>query len=467
MTAPTRWRRVGQTGAALAALLLASATRAPAQHPHAPEAAATDSAAAHRGHSLAPLGIGPGRNGSGTSWLPDASPMHALHAATAGWELMLHGNLFLQYIEEGSDRGDAQLGSINWLMGMASRPFAGGQLSLRGMLSAEPWTVGECGYPDLLATGEFCNGEPIHDRQHPHDLLMELAASYQREVGRGLALELYGGPAAEPALGPTAYPHRVSAYPGPLAPITHHWLDATHITFGSATAGLYGRTWKLEGSLFNGREPDENRFDLDLAPLDSYSGRVTFLPGPRWALQLSAARLTEAEPGHEPDDPRVDVQRYTASAVHHQPLAGGGYWASTAALGRNEEEGSGTHALLLESSLSLRERHIVSAHLEWVQKAGHDLALEDHELEDEVFAVAKAGAGYTLQLGPVGGWQPGIGAAMSISFLPRELEPFYGQRRPLGLVVFGSLRPRAMEMEMEMGPARALPAGAMPAHPGH
>src|SRR5690606_15351991 len=143
------------------------------------------------------LGIPATRAGSGTAWLPDATPMHALHTRAAGWEIMGHGSVFVQYIDEGSNRGDSQLGSINWLMGMASRPLAGGVFSLRGMVSAEPWTVGGCGYPDLLASGETCRGgEPIHDRQHPHDLLMELAAGFQRELSPAVALELYGGLAA-------------------------------------------------------------------------------------------------------------------------------------------------------------------------------------------------------------------------------------------------------------------------------
>lgn len=410
------------------------------------------------------LGIPQAREGSGTSWLPGASPMYGVHSRAGGWSLMLHGNLFLQYIDEASDRGDSQLGSINWLMGMARRPLAGGELSLRAMLSAEPWTVGKCGYPDLLATGEFCDGEPIHDRQHPHDFFMELAAGYQRALGERLGFELYGGPVAEPALGPVAYPHRVSAFPGPLAPISHHWLDATHISFGSVTAGLFGRRWKAEGSLFNGREPDEERFDLDLAPMDSYSGRLSVVPSESWVLQVSAGQLNEAEPGHDAGS-RVDVTRYTASAAYHRPLTAGGHWASTLAWGRNVEEGTGTNALLFETSLNLAERHILSAHGEWVQKAGHDLALEDHDLEDEIFPVAKAGVGYTLQLGPVMGWVPGLGAGVSMSFLPADLEPFYGERRPLGFVAFGSLRPDRMRMETPVVAPAAPGSGSGHRHP--
>lgn len=331
------------------------------------------------------------------------------------------------------------------------------------MLSAEPFTIEGCGYPLLLATGELCDGRPLHDAQHPHDLFMELAALYDRPITDQVALQLYGALAGEPALGPVAYPHRVSATGNPLAPIGHHWFDATHIAFGVITGGVYGRQWKMEGSLFNGREPDEKRTTIDLDRLDSYSGRLWYLPTERWALQISAGRLNEAEPGHAPGEPRVDVTRYTTSATYHQPLPSGGTWATTAMLGRNIEEGQGTTAALLESSLELGQSDIFFGRAEWAEKAGHDLALE-HALEEEIFSVATLSAGYVRQFGPVGGWLPGLGVQAAVNFVPAALEPFYGERRPIGLTVFGSLRPARTEMMHE----RPMHAPAAPApHAGH
>ena len=253
----------------------------------------------------------PAREGSGTSWLPDDTPMYAIHRQAGAWTLMAHANAFVQYLHESGDRGSHQVGSINWFMGMADRAVGDGHLGFRGMLSLEPWTIRGCGYPDLLASGEVCQGAAIHDRQHPHDLFMELAATYDRPLVGDVRLQLYGGPVGEPALGPTAFPHRISAMPSPLAPITHHWFDATHITFGVVTGGVYGKRWKAETSVFNGREPDENRTNIDFSALDSYSGRVWFLPTNRWALQLSAGHLTEAEASHD-DGSRIDVNRITA-----------------------------------------------------------------------------------------------------------------------------------------------------------
>jgi hypothetical protein len=386
------------------------------------------------------LGIPRGRAGSGTSWQPDTTPLDALHAARGRWRLMLHGNLFVHYLDEGSDRGDEDAGSVNWLMGMAHRPLAGGELTLRAMLSAEAATLGECGYPVLLATGETCEGRPLHDRQHPHDALMEVAAALEREIAPGLAAQAYVALSGEPALGPPAYPHRASSLPNPFAPIGHHWHDATHISFGVVTAGVFGATWKAEGSLFNGREPDEGRWDLDLAPLDSHAGRLWWLPDPEWALQVSGGHLEEAERdvGH---GTRVDVERWTASATWHRRLAADRLLATTLAWGRNEEEGRATGALLVEGALDLTRRDTLFARAERAEKTGHDLALEDPALEDRTFAVASLLVGYARQVGRAAGWALGVGGKVSASRVPAHLEPFYGTDTPLGWGVFLSARP--------------------------
>ena len=147
-------------------------------------------------------------------------------------------------------------------MAIARRPWGAGRVGLRVMVSVEPWTLADCGFLNLLATGEMCEGDTIHDRQHPHDLFMELAADYDRPLTGSLRWQLYAGLSGEPALGPVGFPHRLSAMPNPIAPISHHWLDSSHITFGLITTGLYQRRWKAEMSFFNGREPEiRTRFD--------------------------------------------------------------------------------------------------------------------------------------------------------------------------------------------------------------
>jgi hypothetical protein len=240
---------------------------------------------------------------------------------------------------------------------------------------------------------------------------MEIAATYDRPIAGDIRLQLYGGPVGEPALGPTAFPHRISAMPSPLAPITHHWLDATHITYGVVTGGIYGKRWKAETSVFNGREPDENRTNFDFGALDSWSGRLWLLPTRRWALQVSAGRLNEAEAGHD-GGPRITVNRATASATYHHVLRPGSIWASTVGWGRNQEPGNDP-------------------------KSGHDLAVESQDL----FTVAKLEAGYTRHLAAWNGLRPGVGAGVSAGIVPDSLRPVYGSRVNVGFGVFLTLRP--------------------------
>ena len=220
---------------AVVVLLASTAASAGAQQQdHEAHAAPQDP---HAGHDSTAATVFSRRESSGTAWLPDATPMHGAHRRTGMWDVMLHGNAFTQFLYEGGEehRTSHQAGSINWFMAMARRPLGAGRLGARAMLSLEPWTIPGCGYPDLLATGETCDGDSIHDRQHPHDLFMELALEYDRPLTSATRVQFYGGPAGEPALGPVAFPHRASAMANPVAPIGHHWLDATHMTVRATT----------------------------------------------------------------------------------------------------------------------------------------------------------------------------------------------------------------------------------------
>jgi hypothetical protein len=416
-------------------------TAAAQEHQHPP--ALED----HSQHA-APGGLFTPRDSSGTAWVPDNTPMFGVHRSLGPWEAMVHGNAFVYYFAEGGEehRRSQQGGSINWIMGMARRPVGTGRVGLRAMVSAEPWTVAGCGYPDLLATGETCDGETIHDRQHPHDLFMELAAEYSRPLRGTLRWEVYGGVAGEPALGPAGFPHRLSAFPNPIAPISHHWMDATHITFGVVTSGVASQRWKAEGSIFNGREPDEHRLDIDLARFDSFSGRLSVMPASSTVLQISAGRLTDAE-RHENGSP-IDVTRVTAS-LSAQIQAGGGLLATTTGWGMNIErdagpsgdaEGGTTHAAFVESSWSFRQTHTFFGRLDVVGKPGHDLHVEEFP---GVFTVGKLQLGYTRYLAPRHGLQAGVGGSFSASVVPELLAPRYGGRVAPGVGVFLTLRPAA------------------------
>jgi hypothetical protein len=376
--------------------------------------------------------------------------MFAIHRPRGTWEIMLHGTAFVQALFETGERhrtggfSSHQISSVNWLMASARTRAGRGRVGLCAMVSVEPWTVTDCGFINLLANGEMCESDTIHDRQHPHDLFMEIAADYDRPLRGSLRWQLYGGVAGEPALGPPGFPHRLSAMPNPTAPIAHHWLDSSHISFGLVTTGIYDRRWKAEVSIFNGREPDERRADFDLGALDSVAGRFTFMPTPQLAVQASAGHLHEAE-AEFPPQPRTSLDRATTSITYHR-VSTNSVWATTLAYGLNSalEVVPGdvadlvTHAVLLESSYSKRERHTWFGRFEVVGKPGHDLHV--HEAPAEVFTVAKLQAGYVRSFNRWKGIVPGVGATAALSFLPPTLAPLYSGRVAPSLGIFITVR---------------------------
>ena len=374
------------------------------------------------------------RNASGTSWQPESTPHAALHTKAAGFELMFHTLLFAGYDAQTTDRGDNQAIGVGWLMGMARRRFASSSLTARVMLSPEPWSAGYRGggYPLLLQTGETFEGQPLRDRQHPHDLFMEVAALYTHGIGKDLALQLYVAPAGEPALGPVAFPHRYSASADPFATLSHHWQDSTHISFGVVTLGVISRWAKLEGSWFNGREPDERRYNFDLRRPDSYAARLSVAPTPGWSAQASYGYLSSPETLR----PEASVHRVTASATRDGPFGGSGHWATTAVFGANKEGGEAfSPSFLVETNLDLDGRNVVFGRAEVLQKRGHDLVLTP-DLEEAHFWLAGFGAGYLRNFAALGGFLPGIGARGFAGLVPSGVEPFYGTRVPVGGIVF-------------------------------
>src|SRR5207253_4663309 len=216
------------------------------------------------------------REASGTSWQPDTSPHEGIHAAYGDWSFMSHALINGVYDRQGGPRGGDKTFVSGMLMGMAERQLGDGTLGLRAMLSPDPF-MGPSGYPLLFAAGETADGKTLLiDRQHPHDLFMELAASYSHNLSANSSVFVYAGLPGEPALGPPTFMHRTSGADNPEAPISHHWLDSTHITFGVITLGTVVDTWKFEASAFRGREPDQYRFDIEAPQLDSVSTRVTW-----------------------------------------------------------------------------------------------------------------------------------------------------------------------------------------------
>jgi hypothetical protein len=366
--------------------------------------------------------------GSGTSRLPGAEgAMHGLHLMAGKWMVMLHGYAWGNYTDQSGPRGRDEAFDTSMAMIDARHDLGGGTtLQLRSMLSLDA-LMGPKGYPSLLATGESADGvTPLVDRQHPHDLFMELSARIDVPLGGKLTGFVYGGPVAEPALGPSAFMHRRSAKYLPLAPITHHWFDSTHITFGVVTAGLSTSHWQFEGSAFRGREPDQHRWDIETPKLDSWSVRATWNPSSYWSAQASYGRLKSPE-ALEPD---VDEARTTASVQY----ARGGFSALAGFGMKNRLPGRTLIAWLAEANWDLTDHHSVFGR---VENVANDELFPDpiDPLHDRKFRVTRAELGYAYRIKLIGPLEAAIGGSGFVIAKPDALDAAYG-RGPAGWTGF-------------------------------
>jgi hypothetical protein len=377
------------------------------------------------------------RESSGTAWVPDSTPMYGHMMMLGDDMLMLHGGIFPRYTNVSTRRGDDRIDAPNWIMAMYSHPFSDStQIGGRLMMSLDPLTEGGRGYPLLFQSGESWHDQPLHDRQHPHDLFDELSLSLSQKFTDDLSAFFYFGYPGEPALGPPTFMHRLSAMDNPDAPIGHHWQDSTHITFGVATAGLQWRTVKVEGSVFTGREPDENRYDFDRPRFDSFSGRISWNPIQNLALQVSHGYLK----GPEALEPDVKQHRTTASAIYNLPLGQDTNWSNSFVWGQNNNTGEGkTQSFLVETNYQ-RRRDTVYARWERVEKSGHELVLEDVDLAN-VFPINAATIGYVRDLTHGSGVDVGLGGQATLNFWPNGLNRYYGDGPGYGFQFFLRVRP--------------------------
>ncbi len=391
---------------------------------------------------------------SGTAWQPASVPETMWMISPDGWDLMLHGVIFVTYNQQGGPRGVGKAESVNYAMTMEQHRLGNGTLLLRQMFSAESLTSPHPGFPLLFQTGETYHGEPLVDHQHPHNVFAELSALYTLPLSEKISWLLYGGPSAEPALGPVTYIHRQSASEDPAAPLSHHLQDSTHTSFGVVTTGFifdFSKvdssalekigSVKLEGSAFNGHEPNEQRWSIQLAPLDSWSFRVSDTPTRNWVAQYSYGRLLHPEAL----DPNNEL-RQTASLEYNRPLLDGklgdGNWATSLIWGRKHKELDNTtqNSYLLESTLNFLARDYAYLRLELVDK-------------DELFPEAPVHPAYRIGAYTFGGvrdflrserWQIGLGGDVTFYSKPAVLDPVYGND-PVSFHVFVRVRPGLME----------------------
>ncbi len=426
----------------LLAMLFLSPARAQHVHEHPPAAGEPQTTATHdhgnhaSGSNAATAFLF--RFGSGTSVNPAAWPMPMVMQSKGNWNLMWMGQAFLVGTQQSGPRGGDKLYSTNWGMLAAARSLGRGSLMLRGMLSLDPLTITGKQYPLLFQSGETAYGKPIVDGQHPHELFMELSIHYARPLSENTMLNLYYAPVGDAALGPIAFPHRASALDLPQATLGHHWQDATHIANNVVTAGLTYRQFRLEASGFRGREPNENRWNIDMGPIDSWSGRLTWQPSRNWLAQVSAGRLRRPETTHEDD-----VVRSTASVHYTRPVRGTLGWSSSVIWARNYKTIGryATNSFLAESVVPVTRRNLLTGRFEWSQR--DEIFEYDHDLAHEVFEetgkrahnVAAYTVGYTRELGSAGPVQAAAGFNVTAYAITRTLKPYYGSS-PYGANVF-------------------------------
>jgi hypothetical protein len=391
-------------------------------------------------HSTVNLADPMNREGSGTSWLPDSSPMYGRMFMFDGDMLMLHGAIFPRYTNVSTRRGDDRIDAPNWIMGMYSHPLGDtAQFGARLMMSLDPLTEGGRGYPLLFQSGESWHDQALHDRQHPHDLFDELSLSLSQKFDHDLSAYFYFGYPGEPALGPPTFMHRTSAMDDPDAPLGHHWQDSTHVTFGVATAGLVWSRFggiKVEGSIFTGREPDEDRYDFDRPRFDSFSGRISWNPTQNLALQFSHGYIKSPEAL----EPNLKRHRTTASVIYNLPLGHDSNWSNTFVWGQNHDTAEGkTQSFLIESDYQ-RGRDTVYVRWERVEKSGHELVLDPPD-ESRIFPVSGYTIGYVRDLSHGNGLDVGLGTQFTINDRPDRLDRYYGDEVGYAFQFFLRIRP--------------------------
>jgi len=353
-------------------------------------------------------------------------------SAEDSWQWNVDGSVFFGYNYQYRKFTDfSAWESQNWVMAGGSRRMRSGTISASTMLSLEPWTMKHIGSPQAFQTGETFKRAPLIDYQHPHDLIMGLGAGY-RVPWQRLTWRVSGGLVGTPAFGPIVFMHRRSAADNPQAPLAHHYLDSMHITPGVLTAGATAGEWTLEGSWFRGKEPDENRTDLDLGPLDSSSLRLGWRRG-AWSAQASGATLTEPE-AITP----YDAKRLSASMSYDEPA---GRLAWTAAFGQNREIHGNLEAYLLEGRLQFRRRDAVYGRIESVAKdildAGfHPPGVFHRHRQSQVGAFT---IGYVRDLWTASDGRFGVGGDVTGYLVPDNLRDAYGA--PVSFHVFLRYRP--------------------------
>ncbi len=374
-------------------------------------------------------------------------PVDPMAGMLIPWHFMDVGLATAAYNDQGGPSGGSEIESVNWNMAHLQGSLGKGLLSVMMMNSLEEATFPKEGSRELFQTGETYQGRPLVDRQHPHDFFMNLSATYRYPLGPEAGLWLQVAPVGEPAFGPTAFMHRASAGDNHTAPLSHHWQDSTHISFNVITLGGGWRWFAVEASVFHGREPDEQRWNIDGGKIDSASGRVRFFLPQAWSAQVSYGLLENPE-ALEPGDLHRISASVSYGAAGDRPLAVSLIW------GRNVEDPGVSDSLLLEGALQITPLDQVYARMEYVQKDFYLLRTKMFPPPGLPRRLADIGAltgGYLHDFALVRGLDTGVGGDLTLYAFPTGLDPAYGSFPVSGHVFLRFRWGRQAEMAMETG----------------
>jgi hypothetical protein len=387
----------------------------------------------------------------------DMPPEHhhpeAPESSASTWTLTIDWNAIAGYNYQHRLFADfAAVESQNWFMLAAARKAGPGRLTLSGMLSLEPLTVGRFvfagdggmarvyafsptgarvafgGSPQLFQTGESYQQVPYVNVQHPHDLFMGLGASYRVERP-GAAYVLGADVVGSPTLGPTPFMHRESARDNPQVPLIHHDLDSTHISEGVLRAGVETGPLTFEASVFRGEEPDqdENRFNIETPALDSWAVRVGWGRGP-WQAQLSGGRLHNPEWFEPYETTRVTASIEFNGAIASRPLAATLAWGH-----HREDNGFNDHAdgYLLEWDLRATDRTALYGRIEVSAKQIFGLGLHPVGFNHPHFYshIDPVTVGLVRDVGPAAWGRLGVGADATVYRMSDDLVPSFDGSR--------------------------------------
>ena len=382
---------------------------------------------------------------AGTTAEPNSTPHDMLMAQKGKWTFMFHGVGFLNSQQQTGPRGGDKVFGTSWFMPMAQRDLGNGTLTVRGMFSLDPATITGRQYPELFQLGETAFGKPIVDGQHPHNFFMELALLYDWKLAKDTLLSFYAAPVGDPAVGPEAFPHRVSASEDTLAPLGHHLQDSTHIADDVVTLGLAYKTARIEVSGFHGREPNEHRWEIQAGAIDSWSARFTLNPAKNWSGQFSITHLTSPEQLF----PNENTLRMTASATYNKPLRDGawGNWATTLVWGRNRTSPDAEifNSYLAESTARFANHNYAWTRIENVDRT-NELLLGENPIppgfQERFLARIQAYTfGYDHEWNFIRHVSTAFGGQYTLYTAPASLDPIYGSH-PMGVLTF--LRFRAI-----------------------